>query len=57
SQKVQIGTSWNTMTNLAAIPGNGTTDLLATNAGTEQMFRYIGPGYSGANKTQVGTGW
>ncbi|MGG2464417.1 caspase, EACC1-associated type [Streptomyces sp. RGM 3693] len=57
SQRKQIGTNWNTMTNLVAIPGTGTTDLLATNATTEDLYRYTGPAYSGAQRKQISTNW
>ena len=57
SQRKQIGTRWNTRTNLVAIPGAGTTDLLATNEAGEKMYSYTGPTYSGSTATQVGVDW
>ncbi|MFI1200659.1 tachylectin-related carbohydrate-binding protein [Streptomyces sp. NPDC020883] len=57
SQRKQIGFGWNAMTNLVAIPGIGTTDLLATNATTKIMYRYSGPTYSGTQRKQISTGW
>ncbi|MER7988387.1 tachylectin-related carbohydrate-binding protein [Streptomyces noursei] len=57
SQRKQIGHGWNTMTNLVAIPGTGTTDLLATNATTENLYRYTGPAYSGTQRNQISTSW
>ncbi|MGV9357626.1 protein kinase domain-containing protein [Streptomyces misionensis] len=57
SQRKQIGTGWNTMTNLVAIPGSGTTDLLATGATTGHLYRYTGPAYSGARRRRIGTSW
>ncbi|NMO33000.1 ATP/GTP-binding protein [Streptomyces sp. GMY01] len=59
--RVQIGTGWNSMTNLAGvgdITGDGVPDLVAVEKSTGDLYRYSGPDYAGrTGRVQIGTGW
>lgn len=65
--KTQIGTHWNTMTNITAVgdassPADGYTDIVAvdpalTGAANPDLFRYSGPNYSGSTRQAIGTSW
>ncbi|MEU9101425.1 protein kinase [Streptomyces sp. NPDC048361] len=57
SERRRVGSGWHTMTNLVAVPGAGTTDLLATEAATRTLYRYTGPAYSGTHRERIGGGW
>ncbi|MFI0897976.1 FG-GAP-like repeat-containing protein [Streptomyces sp. NPDC020983] len=52
--------SWAGMSGAAAVgdPGKGTgRDVVAIARATGDLYRYTGPGYSGATRVRVGTGW
>ncbi|SEM81171.1 hypothetical protein SAMN05414137_16310 [Streptacidiphilus jiangxiensis] len=60
SQRTQIGTSWNTMSQIVGVgntTGSGSDDIIAVDASTGILYRYTGPNYYGSQKVQIGTSW
>ncbi|MEV8069072.1 VCBS repeat-containing protein [Streptomyces sp. NPDC085995] len=61
SARVQIGTGWDSMTNIVGvgdITGDGSPDLIAVEKSTGDLYRYSGPDYAGRTaRVKIGSGW
>jgi resuscitation-promoting factor RpfA len=57
---VQVGTGWDTMSRLVGpgnLAGTGTPDLLAVEISSANLYRYLGPDFSGSTRDLIGTRW